>query len=62
MKILLGQGRMMEVFRLRSAAAALGRVGWSQDLREDGVGDCTNVLVMMLQGQAGPIFAEEPSQ
>lgn len=50
------------MFGLHDAAAALGGAGRSRELREDGVGDCTHVLVMMLQGQAGPIAAEEPSQ
>lgn len=50
------------MFRLRDAPAALGGVGRSRELREDGVGDCTHALVMMLQGLASPIPAEEPSQ
>lgn len=57
----------MEVFGLRDAAVALGGAGRSRELREDGIGDCSHVLVihmlvMMLQGQTGPISAEEPSQ
>lgn len=52
----------MEVFRLRNATAALGGAGRSRELREDGAGDCIHMLVMMLQGQAGPVSAEQTSQ
>lgn len=36
--------------------------GRSRELKEEEVRDCTHVLVMMLQGKAGPISVEEPSQ
>lgn len=40
----------------------LGRGREEQGAGGDEVGDRTHTLVMMLQGQAGPMCAEQPSQ